>query len=148
MATRQITTLEELNEIVQSILVSLDQRKTAHIFGLSGELGAGKTAFVKELGKVLGVQDEITSPTFVIMKSYPIPHHQQFKILTHIDAYRIESDEEMAVLKFSDILNDASRLMCIEWPERIANLIPKDVYPVRIDITEGNTRTVTYGSLA
>lgn len=138
-------TLPELSRVARDILDSHTPRAGAFVLTLSGELGAGKTAFVKELARHLGVAEEITSPTFVIMRSYPVPLHAPFTTLTHIDAYRIESDDEMRVLGFDEILRDPSRIVCIEWPEKIENLIPTDAYKISLTIEEGDTRSITHG---
>jgi tRNA threonylcarbamoyladenosine biosynthesis protein TsaE len=145
METAKARTLEELGAVARTVAGSCEKKESACVIGLTGELGAGKTAFVKELAKDLGVAHEITSPTFVIMKSYPITKHPFLKTLTHIDAYRIESDDEMRVLGFDAILGDKDRLVCIEWPEKIQNILPEDILPVTLNITDGETRTITYG---
>lgn len=145
METRQITTLDELRDIAREVVTACVQKTNAQVIALTGDLGAGKTAFTKEIAKLLGVSHEITSPTFVIMKSYEIASHPFLKSLIHIDAYRIESDDEMRVLGFSEILSDPTRLVCIEWPEKIENLIPKDAYTVSLTLNLDETRTITYG---
>jgi tRNA threonylcarbamoyladenosine biosynthesis protein TsaE len=145
METRQITTLDELAGIAQEVVSFCTQNEHAQVIALIGDLGAGKTAFTKELAKLLGIAYEITSPTFVIMKSYEIPAHPFFKKLVHIDAYRIEADDEMRVLGFNEILSDPTNLVCIEWPEKIENLIPKDAYTVSLTLNLDETRTITYG---
>jgi len=71
----------------------------------------------------LGIPDTVTSPTFVIMKSYHT-EDEVFDTLVHIDAYRIEGSDEMRPLRFADILATASTLVCIEWAERIEDLLP------------------------
>ena len=145
METRQITTLEELGDIAKEVLSTCSQKEHAQVITLQGDLGAGKTALTKEFAKLLGITHEITSPTFVIMKSYEIPAHPFLKSLIHIDAYRIESDDEMRVLGFEEILSDPTNLVCIEWPEKIKNLIPKDAYTVSLTLNLEETRTITYG---
>ena len=146
MTETKVASLAELAGVVRNVLALCVQGKSANVIGLSGELGAGKTAFVKELARTLGIDEEVTSPTFVIMKSYAIPNHPFFTMLTHVDAYRIERDDEMEVLKFRDVLADPKRLVAIEWPERVKNFLPETAIPVSIEITDGETRTVTYGS--
>lgn len=147
METAKAESLTELRETAKAILEkACVQNAGACVIGLSGDLGAGKTAFVKALGDLLGVKDEITSPTFVIMKSYDIKTHPFLRTLTHIDAYRIESEDEMRVLGFSELLKDSERLVCIEWPEKIEHVLPKDMYPVTLAIEEGETRSITYGN--
>lgn len=190
MAIRHITTLIELQGLVQDILFTCVLKNSATILALSGDLGAGKTALVKELGKLLGIEHEITSPTFVIMKSYSIPkisntaatgrpepvilnaiqgaseaydqavvkptvrgvsersntevRQNNWLWLTHIDAYRIESDDEMRVLGFDALLQDPSQLICIEWPEKIQNLIPENAVKIALTLNSDGTRDVTY----
>ena len=145
MKTQAIQSIEELSAVAGNILDTITQKDSAQVFALSGDLGAGKTAFVKELAKHLHIAHEITSPTFVIMKSYPIPNHPFLKTLTHIDAYRMEQSDEMRVLGFQELLNDPTQLVCIEWPELIGDLVPKDAYTIALAITDGDNRTITYG---
>lgn len=101
-----------------SIITGHDRSKSATTIGLSGHLGAGKTAFVKEAAKILGIEEEVTSPTFVIMKSYPIVGHA-WKKMVHIDAYRLESGKEMETIGFEKLVADPDNLIFIEWPENI-----------------------------
>ena len=97
----------------------------ATVVGLQGELGSGKTYFVKDLGKMMGIEEHIVSPTFVIMKIYDIDW-QGFKKLIHIDAYRLEKEEELLNLGWEKLLEDPENLVLIEWPEKVEGIIPKD----------------------
>lgn len=111
----------ETSEIAVHILGQLSKHAVtsgATIVGLSGQLGAGKTAFTKAAGKILGINEEITSPTFVIMKVYPITHPIWNK-LVHIDAYRLEQGKELGALKFEELASDPKHLILIEWPENV-----------------------------
>lgn len=143
METREIRTLEELDSIAAQILETETVRDSAYVIALSGDLGAGKTAFVKRLAKLLGISEEVTSPTFVVMKSYPIAAHARFKNLTHIDAYRIESEDEMRVLGFEALCADPSRIIAVEWPERIPLSMPRNAHPIGIT-AQGEVRTITF----
>lgn len=81
---------------------------------LNGDLGAGKTTFVKFLAKCLNVKDEVTSPSFTILKQY----EGKYKI-NHFDLYRIDSEEELIELGFNDYLDCSSdSILLIEWGER------------------------------
>lgn len=133
-----------LREAAEVSLRRMEDEGSAHILTLQGDLGAGKTAFTKALARSLGVYDEVTSPTFVIMKSYPIIGHNRFATLVHVDAYRIDDEAELQVLGFEDVLQNPENLVVIEWPERIPNLIPNDALRVTIEIIEGNDRLITY----
>ena len=97
----------------------------ATVIALQGELGSGKTYFAQQFGKVLGVEENMPSPTFVIMKMYDI-NWRGFKKLIHIDAYRLEKEEELLNLGWEKIAEDPENIILIEWPENIPGLIPKE----------------------
>ena len=140
METQKITSLSELSQFAGEVLSTIKSKSSAQVIGLQGDLGSGKTALTKEFAKVLGIEAEITSPTFVVMKTYSVPKHEFIKTLVHIDAYRIESDDEMKILHFDELLEDDVNLIIIEWPEQIESLIPKDALRMNIEIKEGETR--------
>jgi len=98
----------------------------AYLVVLHGDLGAGKTTFVQALAKVLGVEDTIQSPTYVLMKSYTVlpPGGGWLSKLVHIDAYRLNDPEEFKTLKPEEFLNDPTALVVLEWPERIEGQLP------------------------
>ena len=145
MKSEQITSLEDLAKCAEKIIADISASDITHVMTLSGELGAGKTAFVKECARILGVTHTITSPTFVVMKSYEIPTHTRFTTLAHIDAYRIDAEDEMRVLGFESLLTDTQKLLCIEWPEKIASLIPSDAYRILLTLQPDGTRNIQYG---
>ena len=97
---------------------------SATVIALQGELGSGKTTFAQAFGKIFGVKENMPSPTFVIMKFYDIDF-KGFKKLIHIDAYRIEKEEELLRLGWERILMDPENIILIEWPENVPNLIPE-----------------------
>ena len=146
MVTQIIHEESELASLAEEVLASLSPKNTAYVLALTGDLGAGKTALTKAVARALGITDSVTSPTFVIMKSYPVSGHPFITVLTHIDAYRIDSDDEMRVLGFTELLADQKRLIVVEWPERIRSILPDDCYTISLMITKGNERVVTYGS--
>src|SRR5437870_249849 len=102
----------------------------AEIIALQGELGSGKTHFAQHFGKILGVSEDMQSPTFVIMKSYAIDW-KGFKKLIHIDAYRLEHENELLHLGWDELIDDPKNLILIEWPERVENLIPKEAKRIK-----------------
>ena len=131
-----------MKEFASSVLANLPSSDTAVILSLSGDLGSGKTAFVKELGKVLGLKEEILSPTFVIMKRYKIKN-SKYKNLIHIDAYRIEDPRELLVLNWQEIVSDKDNLIAIEWPEKVERLIPPNSPKIKFEFVDENVRRVT-----
>jgi tRNA threonylcarbamoyladenosine biosynthesis protein TsaE len=144
METYVASTLSELGEVAKKILANLTSfpRQQAMVLTLSGELGAGKTAFVQQLGKQLGIADTMVSPTFVVMKRYQTTD-VVFTNLVHIDAYRLEDEAETIPLHFSDIFAEPHTLICIEWASRIPATIPHPYATVSITDTDG-VRTLSY----
>ncbi len=129
--------LEQLPEFVSSFLneVSTINSDTSLLIGLSGNLGAGKTTFTQELARQLEIPEKITSPTFVLMKKYEIDFGQ-FKKLVHIDAYRVEDVSEISILNLPEIFADKENLILLEWPEKIAEILPEKKITVTLEVDE------------
>lgn len=103
---------------------------------LNGDLGAGKTTFTKGLAKALGIQKTVKSPTFTLMKTY-----QGGRLtLYHFDLYRIEKEEELEELGFTDYLN-AGGVCVIEW-NKFSDLSGK-IITIDIDYSDSDTRKIT-----
>ncbi|MDD4309617.1 MAG: tRNA (adenosine(37)-N6)-threonylcarbamoyltransferase complex ATPase subunit type 1 TsaE [Candidatus Cloacimonetes bacterium] len=92
--------------------------KTGDIVFLSGDLGSGKTFFSKQVGKFLGVEDDIDSPTFVLLKEYHTGKYPLF----HLDLYRLKSEAELLDLGIFDMVE--SGITLIEWPKIAETLLP------------------------
>ena len=103
---------------IDKILEDKNKHHRATVVGLSGNLGAGKTTFVQAVAKHLGVKGRITSPTFVIMKSYKLKA-KNYKLLFHLDAYRLKNEKELLHLGWEEIINNKDHLVFIEWPENV-----------------------------
>lgn len=119
-----IKNTEELNLFAKEVLNGLNSGENATVLGLYGNLGAGKTTLTQEIAKILNIEDNILSPTFVIMKIYELKG-EKWKHLIHIDAYRLESSSELVSLGFNEIIKNKDNLVIIEWPERVSDIIPK-----------------------
>lgn len=116
--------LAETERLAQAYLAGLrSEPARATVIGLRGDLGSGKTTFVQALARALGLTEQITSPTFVIEKIYNLDGKRVFKKLIHIDAYRLESGEELLKLGLTDLLQDKNNLIIIEWPERVEGVL-------------------------
>ncbi len=138
-----ITEVSELEAIAQRVvdIAQAQENEAAVVCALHGDLGAGKTTFTQTFARILGVQEVVTSPTFVIMKSYDLTG-QPFEKLVHIDAYRIEEIDEMRVLGFDELLGEKGTIMCIEWAENIGSLLPEDTIHIRFAL-DGEKRIIT-----
>jgi len=134
---------------IAQILVKtlLDQRANPpHIFALQGNLGAGKTTFIQGVGKALKIKGKILSPTFLIIKSFPLQKNPHFKNFYHIDCYRLEKPEEILALDFKKIIQDPKNLVFIEWPERIKKLLPKDTLWITFKVVDKDKREIIINS--
>ena len=142
---KKIAKIKDLNKIASNLIRDIKKikRKTATVVALSGELGAGKTTFTQEIGKILKIKKNIISPTFVIMKKYPVIDNF-FKYLIHIDAYRLESDEELKKLGWEEIIQDEKNLIVLEWPERVKGCLNNDVCSVKIGHIDDQTRVFEF----
>ena len=90
---------------------------------LSGELGAGKTALARGIGRGWGTTARVTSPTFTLIHEYP--RSKDGRILHHLDCYRLENEADIETIGLEDVLDGHSPVM-IEWPERVGNWLPDD----------------------
>ena len=109
---------------------------------LSGELGSGKTTFVKGVAKALGIKETIKSPTFIIERVHRIKGHERFKHLVHIDAYRLENGEELKHLGWEEIARDPENLILIEWPEKVAEVLPKNYTLLKFRVIKEDKREI------
>lgn len=100
--------------------------KTA-VFALRGELGAGKTVFVKGLLKELGVKKEVLSPTFTLLKQYSLSGDWKGWTAYHFDLYRLKSAQDFLNEGFGEIFKEPKSIILIEWPERISEILPKKI---------------------
>jgi len=121
---------------LQEIIATYSHSDAALVVGLSGHLGAGKTAYVKAVARILGITEEITSPTFVIMKMYNISY-SSWKKLVHIDAYRLEKREELVALQWERVVADPQNLILMEWPENVGLTEFRPLTDLRFEIVEG-----------
>ncbi len=95
----------------------------ATVITLSGDLGAGKTTFTQLLAKQLGVTSPVSSPTFVISKTYPLENADEnngFENLIHIDAYRLGDPHELELIGFNQQKNEVKNLIVVEWPSLVS----------------------------
>lgn len=113
--------------------------KPGAVVALHGNLGAGKTTFIKGLALGLGLKDadEVKSPTFAIMHTYPTKPP-----LYHFDLYRLETEKEISNIGFEEFVSNSQAITCVEWPERGGELIPKNAVQVHLAVLGAAERKI------
>lgn len=119
------------------------ENREALVISLSGDLGAGKTAFTQAVAKQLGIKNRLNSPTFVIMKNYKL-RNTKFKKLFHLDAYRLKNEQELLGLGWAEIIQNKEHLVFIEWPENVLKAIPKSAKKIHISHTKEGYRNFKF----
>jgi len=110
------------------------------VIALTGDLGAGKTTFVKGIAEGLGIQDYVTSPTFVIINI-----HKGKLVLNHVDLYRLEDKNEIEDLGIEEYFKSGGVCM-IEWAERMGDLLPKYSEKIGIKVISEHEREICVSS--
>lgn len=133
---------QETKKIAHDFAPSLE---AGTILCLHGDLGAGKTTFVKGLAEGLGITDAITSPTFTLMNIYNIKYPiSNIQYLVHIDTYRLKDEHELSGIGVLDYIGQPNTITVIEWPEKVTNLL-KEKKAINITFEHKNktTRAIT-----
>lgn len=119
-------------------LALADTFSPGSVIAISGPLGAGKTTFVQALAHVMGIQRIPQSPTFALMRSYPIPRssvfYQKFRRLIHVDAYRIEHERDFMALDLDEELADGKSILLLEWPEKVPGWLQRQQNVMHLNI--------------
>ena len=137
---KEVPDLASLRSIAKEIVENIEPTHHATLITLSGELGAGKTTLSQMIGKELGVEETMVSPTFVLEKIYNLDGTHGFRKLIHIDAYRLTKGEELMALGFEELLKDASHLILLERPEMVGEALPKADKAITLRVTEDGKR--------
>ena len=96
------------------------------IIALYGDLGSGKTTFMQGLALGLGIKKRVLSPTFIIMRQYPISSIKYLvSNLIHVDLYRIKDEKDVESLGLQELWSDPNNVIAIEWPEKIEKILPE-----------------------
>ena len=107
--------------------------KGGETIALVGNLGAGKTVFTKGLAAGLGIKDVVNSPTFVLMKLYNIKNlRSRIQNLLHVDAYRINDQQELIDIGINDYLGQEDVVTVIEWADRVKKILPKGATYIKL----------------
>ncbi|MFA6436926.1 MAG: tRNA (adenosine(37)-N6)-threonylcarbamoyltransferase complex ATPase subunit type 1 TsaE [Candidatus Paceibacterota bacterium] len=145
-------------KLVLDFLESEQHRKSALVIVLEGDLGAGKTTITQGFAQALGVESWIKSPTFVLMREHKIsPEYEvrsskyeeknskpnRLTTLIHIDCYRVDNPDALIEIGIKDILADPQNIVFIEWGEKIAKLLPKNIIRIKIKHLKEDQRKIT-----
>jgi tRNA threonylcarbamoyladenosine biosynthesis protein TsaE len=131
---------KELARIVSS------KTKPNNVIALYGDLGAGKTTFVRYLTEILKIPSRVQSPTFVLVRKYA-GGTGTIKTINHIDLYRLTGETEVEDLGLEDLINEPNTITIIEWPELIESKLPKNTIRVRFEIISENERRMDVQNL-
>ncbi len=128
--------LDQLAKLAEAFSKTL---KTPAIVLLKGDLGSGKTTFVKEVARALGCKDLVTSPTFTLLNQY-----QGKEKIYHFDMYRLSSAEEAEEVGFAEYFdkNTLDGIVFVEWPENVGDLIKNPDFVVEITKTGQKSRRI------
>ena len=109
------------------------------VIELIGDVGVGKTTFVRGLAKGLGIKELITSPSFTISKAYAIPNGKR---LVHYDFYRLK-DPGLMIEDLSESINDKNTVTVIEWSNTVSDILPKNRIIINIKYAETGGRIIS-----
>ena len=132
---------KETKSLAQKLAKDFVEKRGPLILALSGDLGTGKTTFTQSFAKALGVKKRILSPTFLIMKRFPLKM-SNFQNLYHLDAYRIKAPD-LKKLNVEDVFK-GQNIVLIEWADRVKEILPKGTIWIRFEHGKGeNERQIT-----
>lgn len=129
-----VNNLQELDLAAEQILTRFPNDR---VFLLYGDMGAGKTTLINALCRALDVSDITSSPTFSIVNEYNSVHGPIY----HFDFYRLKNEEEALDMGYEEYFY-ADAYCFVEWPEKIANLLPPGSRKITIDISSPSSRTI------
>ena len=135
------TSLDETKHIAFELVKNLERGEGAVVIALEGDLGAGKTTFSQFVGEALGVHEAIQSPTFLIEKIYEL-FRQPWRHLIHIDAYRLDSPQELLSLGWSEITAKPDNIILVEWADKVRQILPKSAIHIVFTHADETTREI------
>jgi len=117
---------KKIGQLLAEKILKSKPKKGAQVLALKGDLGGGKTTFLKGFAKGLKVGKKILSPTFLIFKKFKI-RNKDFKNFYHFDCYRIQKPKEILELDFKKIISEPQNIVAVEWAERIKKILPQNI---------------------
>ena len=130
----QVYTLEQTDQIAAQLV---NKYTNQPVWVFQAPMGAGKTTLIAAIGKALGIQEAMSSPTFSIMNEYEV----QGKLVYHMDWYRLGSEAEARQAGVEAAMEEAD-LSLVEWPEKAPNLVPENAVIIHIEILDPGQRRI------
>ncbi|MBQ7977197.1 MAG: tRNA (adenosine(37)-N6)-threonylcarbamoyltransferase complex ATPase subunit type 1 TsaE [Clostridia bacterium] len=129
-----VENVEDLGKVAREFAQTLNE---GDVVLLTGDLGAGKTTFVKAVAKALGFDGLVTSPTFTILNEYAgkMP-------IYHFDMYRLKSCAEAVESGLDEVLRSGEGVCFVEWPQKVAGILPKNSIMIDISVIDENARKI------
>ena len=127
--------------LAEDVIRAKNPASHAFVISLTGELGSGKTSFVKGFAKGLGIRKKILSPTFVLMKRYVLKNARYLNLF-HIDCYRVQKAEEIASLNWQQILGGRKNIVIVEWGDRVKKIMPHEYIEIQFKHSGRRERTI------
>ena len=118
----------------------LASRLKPNIVCLYGELGSGKTTFTQGFARGLGITTRLLSPTFIIVRRYPIPKKEN--LLYHVDLYRLQTISEIEGIGLPEIFADSTAYTIVEWAERLGDSLPKKRLDIHFTTAADDSHTI------
>ena len=132
--------LNSINDLDFAAEKVLTAKGTNRIVCLYGSMGSGKTTLIKSICKLLGVKDNVVSPTFALINEYSSENNEP---IFHFDFYRINRLEEVYDFGYEDYFYSTQGICLIEWPELIEEILPsKGVIRFKISVNPNDTRKI------
>lgn len=129
-----VYTLDQVDQIAADLV---NQFAAKHVWVFQAEMGAGKTTLIAAIGRAMGIQQAMSSPTFSIMNEYEI----KGKLIYHMDWYRLENEAEARQAGVEAAMDQAD-LSLVEWPEKAPNLVPEDALFLKIEVLDPSLRRI------
>jgi tRNA threonylcarbamoyladenosine biosynthesis protein TsaE len=137
MTKIRVNSLNELPFVAKTFVSQIADRQ---VFAFFGQMGAGKTTFIKEICRQLGVNEEVTSPTFAIINEYLTDKNET---IYHFDCYRINSPKDVKEINLEDYFYSGN-LCFIEWAENILDFLPDNFVRIDIQLIDNEAREISF----
>lgn len=135
----EVSGLEALDEAANALIKYVGSER---MFIFEGEMGAGKTTFIKSVARALGVQEVVSSPTFSIVNEYDASG----RVVYHFDFYRIKNLQEAYDIGYEEYFYSGDYCL-IEWPEKVEELLPEHYIKVEIAVRSDTERTLSFSKI-